>query len=135
GTDLEGRCERLLGDVRSRWTPDLGDRALRAIAELQERADALEASLNRAVTGLRSDITALHATVNDVRAALADDEALIELVSYRAVPPAGEATASRHYGAFVVDKTDLRWTDLGPAAPIDASVADLLDAAQDWSTS
>ena len=135
GTDLEGRYERLLSDVRSRWTVDLGDRALRAIAELQERADALEASLNRSVRGLRSDMTALHASVSDIRAALADDEALIELASYRPVAPAGSAGESRHYGAFILDKTSLRWADLGPAAPIDASVADWLDAAQDWSTS
>ena len=136
GTDLEGRYERLLGDLRARWTADLGERAVRAIAVLQERADSLETSLNREVGGLRTDITTLDATVADLRAEIGEDEALIELVAYRTSGAAGPgAVESRRYGAFVLDKTDLGWADLGPGAPIDASVADLLNAAQDWSTS
>src|SRR5262249_16946341 len=108
--------------------------ALRAIGDLQDRADSLEAALNRDVAGLRVDLTTLHASVPSLRAALTDDEALIELVSYRATA-VGQHADSRQYGAFVLDKRRLQWVNLGQAAPIDTAVADLLEAAQDWSTS
>jgi CHAT domain-containing protein/tetratricopeptide (TPR) repeat protein len=136
GTELEGRFERLLSDLRSRWTADVGAGAARAIGELQARADALETSLNRLVGGSDPPIDPLHATVADVRRHLSDDEALVEFVSYRAAGIAanGEATV-RRYGVFVLNQTRLGWADLGPAPPIDQSVADLLDAARDWSTS
>jgi CHAT domain-containing protein len=135
GTELEGRFERLLSDLRSRWTADVGARAARAIGELQTRADALEASLNRAVGGSDPSVDPLHATVADVRRHLSDDEALVEFVSYRAGTAANGQVASRRYGVFVLNQTHLGWADLGPAPPIDQSVADLLDAARDWSTS
>jgi CHAT domain-containing protein/tetratricopeptide (TPR) repeat protein len=134
GTDLEGRYEKLLSDLRSRWTPEIGAEAVRAIGVLQVRADKLEGSLNRVIGGLQSDIRGLHATVDDIRGELGADEALVEIVSY-AGQPSTSATATRRYGAFVLDKTDLTWADLGTAQPIDAAVADLLAAAHDWSVS
>jgi CHAT domain-containing protein/tetratricopeptide (TPR) repeat protein len=134
GTDLEGRYEKLLSDVRSRWTPEIGAEAVRAIGVLQERADKIEGSLYRTIGGLQSDISGLHATVDDIRGELSADEALVEIVSYAGQTPTS-TTVARRYGVFVLDKTDLTWADLGPAQPIDAAVADLLAAAHDWSVS
>ena len=133
GTDLQGRYERLLSDVRSRWTPEIGAETVRAIGVLQERVDKIEGSLNRTIGALQSDISGLQATVEGIRGELGTDEALIEIVSYASQTPTG--AAARRYGAFVLDKTDLTWADLGTAQPIDAAVADLLAAAHDWSVS
>jgi hypothetical protein len=44
--------ERLLSDLRSRWTTDIGMKAVEAIGVLEQRADRLEASLNRETAGL-----------------------------------------------------------------------------------
>ena len=134
GTDLEGRYEKILGDLRSRWTPESAAAAVRAIGVLQERADRIEGSLYRAIDGLQSDISGSHATVDGIRGALGADEALLEIVSYVAHTTTS-SSRTRRYGAFVLDKTDLTWADLGPAQPIDAAVADLLAAAHDWSVS
>ncbi len=130
GTAREGKYERLLSDLRARWSSELGSRAVRAIADLVARGDALEAALNRqagsALAGHR------RISLDDIRARLHDDELLVEFVSYNA----GDDPSSSHYGAFVVRSAgDLEWNDLGTAAPIDAAVRDLLAAANDWSIS
>ena len=130
GTELEGRYERLLGDLRTRRTDELGAQALRAIDVLSQRGDALEASLNREIGGLHGP--AAHVSLDDVRRRLSPDELLIEFVSYDASPGRG----GRRYGAFVLDSAGkLEWCDVGPASPIDASVRDLLAAANDWTAS
>ncbi|PYT24000.1 MAG: hypothetical protein DMG57_30155 [Acidobacteria bacterium] len=49
GTELEGRYERLLHDVRTNWTDALGQQVLRALKVLQQRIDALEADLSREI--------------------------------------------------------------------------------------
>ena len=47
-----------------------------------------------------------------------------------------DGSPGRRYGAFVLDRSGkLEWSDVGPAAPIDSSVRDLLTAANDWSVS
>ena len=66
GTDLEGRFERLLSDLRSRWTTDVGAQALQAIGVLRDRADRLEASLNRE-RAERGRLTAAASAVDTVR--------------------------------------------------------------------
>jgi CHAT domain-containing protein/tetratricopeptide (TPR) repeat protein len=132
GTDLEGRYERLLSDLRTRRTEEIGTLAVRAIGVLQERGDALEASLNRETGG--SNAGAKHTSVDDIASRLRDDEALIEFVSYEGA--GGDGSAGRRYGAFVLDsKSKLEWSDVGSATPIDSSVRDLLNAANDWSVS
>ena len=60
-----------------------------------------------------------------MRARLAPDELLIELVAF-----------DKHYGAFLLDHAGaLSWVDLGPAQPIDQAVRDLIEGANDWSVS
>ncbi|HMF97097.1 MAG TPA: CHAT domain-containing tetratricopeptide repeat protein [Vicinamibacterales bacterium] len=132
GTGFEGRYERLLSDLRTRWSSDVADQAMRAIAELTVGGDRIEAALNREVGG--AYVGARRASAEDIRRRLAGDELLIEFVSYDEVDRA-DADRQR-YGAFVLDSTGkLEWSDIGPAAPIDSSVRDLLAAANDWSVS
>ncbi len=123
GTELEGRYERLLHELRTNWTDALGKQALQAVAVLRQRIDALEAELSREVPQFAS--TLRPAAIEDIRARLQPNEMLIEFVAY-----------SNRYGAFVLGRTgDLRWVDLGPAAAIDRPVQDLIEAANDWSAS
>jgi CHAT domain-containing protein/tetratricopeptide (TPR) repeat protein len=132
GTRFEGRYERLLSDLRTRWTNELGETAVRAIAALKEQGDALEASLNRETGGGSGVLNGT--SVDEIRGRLADEELLIEFVSYE--DPHRESSVSRRYGAFVLDREGrLEWNDLGPASPIDAAVRDMLNAANDWSVS
>ena len=132
GTDLEGRYERLLSDLRTRWTSEIGAQAVRAIADLRERGDALEAALNRN-TGYAAQ-SGSPASLDDIRRQLGDDERLVEFVSFESRRPNG--VAERRYGAFVLDaRGALEWRDLGAAAGIDAAVRDLMTAANDWSVS
>lgn len=131
GTELAGRYERLLSDLRSRWTADLGTQAVNAIAVLQQRAETIEASLNREAGGAPPAAAENVVHVDDLRRELGADEALVEFVSY-----ADTGTASRRYGAFVLNNSGtLQWADLGPASTVDRSVADLLQSARDWSIS
>ncbi len=123
GTELEGRYERLLHDLRTNWTDGLGKQALQAVAALRQRIDTLEAELSRDIPQFASAI--LPARVEDIRARLQPDEMLIEFVAY-----------SNRYGAFLLARTgDLRWVDLGSASAIDRPVQDLIAAANDWSVS
>lgn len=133
GTDLEGRYERLLSDLRSRWSTDIGAKAVEAIGVLEQRADRLESSLNRETAGLSGRPP--RPSVDNLRGHLADDEALVEFVAFSEGTESGGASASRRYGAFILTRSTLGWSDLGPARRVDVSVADLLDAAHDWSTS
>jgi CHAT domain-containing protein/tetratricopeptide (TPR) repeat protein len=131
GTDLAGRYEQLLNDVRARRTDDLAAQVVKAIAVLKERGDAIEASLNRETGGVTARSAPV--SVDDIRAQLQEDELLVEFVSYGAGRSLG---GIRRYGAFVVDNTGtVGWSDVGAAAPIDAAVRDLLAAANDWSVS
>jgi len=129
GTDLEGRYERLLQDLRTKWTSQLGGEALGAIAVLKHRRDALETALAR-------DSPQFGAAVNPVRfdelrSHLGHGEIFIEFTEYQ---PGDSARTGRRYGAFVVDASPVpRWIDLGAAAPIDQSIRDLFEAADDWS--
>ncbi len=130
GTELEGRYERLLQDLRTNWSADLGRQAVAAIKALQQRRDALEATLSRESPQFGSAVTP--SRFEDIRARLAPDEIFIEFVAWQ--PQDSGKAGTQRYGAFVVDTAqNLHWVDLGPAAPIDQSVRDLFEAANDWS--
>ena len=123
GTELEGRYERLLHDLRTRWTDAVGKQALQAVAALRQRIDTLEAELSRDIPQFASTLRPTR--LEDIRAHLPTGEMLIEFVAY-----------SNRYGAFLLARTgDLRWADLGPAGAIDRPVRDLIAAANDWSVS
>src|SRR5262249_23044937 len=120
GTEIGGRYERLLSDLRSRWTADLGTQAVQAIGLLQERADSIEASLNRETSG--ADAKPKPAHIEDLRRQLSGDEALVEFVSYADGSARADGTVPRRYGAFVLSASGaVNWADLGPAASIDTS--------------
>ncbi len=120
GTELEGRYERLLHDLRTNWTDERGKQALQAIAVLRQHIDTLEATLSREIPQLASVLRP--ARLADIRSRLEPDEWLVEFVEYR-----------NRYGAFVLSRADLAWVDLGPAGKIDLAVQDLFGAASDWS--
>lgn len=120
GTELEGRYERLLHDLRTNWTDARGKQALQAIGVLRQQIDTLQAGLSREIPQLASVLRP--ARVEDIRSRLEPDERLIEFIEYQ-----------NRYGAFVLSRADLRWADLGPARPIDLAVRDLFGAANDWS--
>ena len=131
GTDLEGRYERLLHDVRANWTDALGQQALQAVRVLEQRIDTLDAGLSRAIPQFTSVIKPPR--LEDIRSKLQPDELLIEFVAY---PDLSSPARDRHYGAFLLGRSaELSWVDLGPAGPIDSAVQDLIAAANDWSIS
>jgi CHAT domain-containing protein/tetratricopeptide (TPR) repeat protein len=120
GTELEGRYQRLLPELRTKWTDERAKQALQAIGVLRQHIDRLEADLSREVPQLASVLRP--ARLADIRSRLEPDERLVEFVEYQ-----------NRYGAFVLSRTNLRWADLGPAGPIDLAVRDLYGAANDWS--
>ena len=121
GTQLAGRYERLLQDLRIKWTPELGKQSLAALKVLKEQRDALEADLSRESPQFGAALTPIR--FEDIRAHLDPVEIFVEFISYE-----------RRYGAFLIDAShNLRWVELGLAAPIDQAVRDLFEAAGDWS--
>ena len=128
GTDLEGRYERLLHDLRAKQTSALAQRGLQAMQVLRQHVDTLEAGLSRDLPQFASAIRPLR--MQDVAAQLKSGELLVEIIAYA---KQGSGTADR-YGAFVIAHDgDLIWLDLGPKATIDRAVRDLFAAANDWS--
>ena len=132
GTNLEGRYERLLSELRSQWTEQRALDTREAIALLKERADQLETTLVRMLG--RGETPPSRITVAELTSKLAGDEVLVEYVSYLADATGGRG--GQRYGAFLLDRAgQLSWADLGLAEPIDSAVRDLLSAANDWSVS
>lgn len=126
-SELEGRYEKLLHDLRANWTEPLGRQAAQASNVLKQRVDALEASLSREIPRFNGAGRLTH--IADIRARLNPGELLVEFVEYG-------AGAAKHYGAFLLDRgDDLQWIELGPAAEIDTPIQDLITAANDWSVS
>ena len=120
GTELEGRYERLLHDLRTNWSDARGKEALQAVGVLRQRIGEIEAELSRELPQFASVLRPV--TLEDVRTHLAAGEMLVEFVEYR-----------DRYGAFIVTRRDLQWADLGPTGPIDLAVRDIFGAANDWS--
>ena len=98
GTELAGRYERLLSDLRSARTDAVAKEAVRAVGVLAERGDALEASLNRE-TG--STTRRKRTSVDDIRRNLRGEELLVEFVSYT---DERDDDGTRRYGAFLLDQ-------------------------------
>jgi len=129
GTDLAGRYERLLHDLRANWTPTLGQQGLQALQVLNERIDRTEASLSRALPQFATAVRPVE--MRQIAAQLQPGELLVEIVAY-GQPGTGQ---SDRYGAFLLDHNgDLNWLDLGSKQLIDRAVRDLFAAANDWST-
>src|SRR5262249_45339411 len=79
-TELEGRYQHLLQNLRTNWTNSLGQQAVQAVQTLRRHIDTLEGSLSRMVPQFDSEVRPLH--LDDIRATLQPDEALVEFVSY-----------------------------------------------------
>lgn len=120
GTELEGRYEKLLHDLRTNWSDARGKEALQAVGVLRQRISEIEAELSRDLPQFASVLRPV--TLEDIRTHLAAGETLVEFIEYR-----------NRYGAFIVTRRDLQWADLGPTGPIDLAVRDIFGAANDWS--
>lgn len=132
GTELEGRYERLLHEIRTRWTDALGQQTLQALEALKQRIDTLEADLSRAIPQFGSTIRPVR--LEDIRKRLQADELVVEFVDYDDGDSRSPNARNRRYGVFLLDSSgDVQWKDLGSAGPIDLAVQDLITAANDWS--
>jgi CHAT domain-containing protein len=133
-TGLEGQYERLLHELRTKWTADLGRQALQALQLLKQRTETLEAGLSRELP--QFEFAAGTVRLEDLRSHLEADELFLEFVEYQPRDSHGKIGPDRRYGAFLLDRGgDLRWVELGSAGPIDSAIRDLIQAANDWSTS
>ena len=128
-TELEGRYERLLQDLRTKWTLELGRQGASALRVLQQRRNLLEADLSRESPQFVAAVNPIR--IEDMRRNLSPDELFVEFTEYQ---PRSTSQPGRRYGAFLLDHSGApRWVDLGPSAPIDGAVRDLFEAANDWS--
>ncbi|WP_437521856.1 tetratricopeptide repeat protein [Sorangium sp. So ce726] len=97
-----------------------------ALAKLRTDAEILEQDLAARYKELAAERRAV--TVETVQAALAPGAALVEIALFQPFDPhakPGRRFGDLHYVACVLHQTgDPRWVELGPAAPIDALVAD-----------
>lgn len=131
GTEFAGRYARMVHELRTSWTSAQGEQALKALAELNSQLANLEEGLARDVVPLRSLLR--NTGVKDMQGRLGPDELLLEFVLFQ---PYGSAGTAAHYGVFLLDAAGSPdWVDIGPAAPIDRAVRDLLQSANDWATS
>src|SRR5581483_9562768 len=69
GTDLEGRYERLLHDLRTNWTESAGRQGLQAVKVLMRRSETMEAEFSRDLPRFASAIRP--ARLDEIRAHLA----------------------------------------------------------------
>jgi CHAT domain-containing protein/Tfp pilus assembly protein PilF len=128
GTELEGRYERLLHDLRANWTTTSSQQALQAVNILRQHINSIEANLSRTLPQFASVIQPVR--IEDIRSQLGLGELLVEIVSY---PSQGVGPAD-HYGAFLLGHNGgPTWLDLGPTASTDRALRDLFSAADDWS--
>jgi len=131
-TEIEGRYERLLQDLRTKWTADLGRQGVSALQVLEQRRNVLEAALSRDSPQFVAVVSP--ARLEDMQSHLDPGELFAEFVAYQPRNASGRGRAAPRYGAFLLERAGgVRWVDLGPAAPIDGAVQDLFEAANDWS--
>jgi CHAT domain-containing protein/tetratricopeptide (TPR) repeat protein len=108
---------------------DTTDRA--AIAAVRTRIDELESALSAASAEFRAQSEPV--TVANVQAAIPPEAALVELVRYQRFEPQKRPPSQEgRYAAYIVTRHGpVRWIALGPAAPIDARVDEMLAAMGD----
>jgi CHAT domain-containing protein len=97
---------------------------LAAIQRLERQREALESALSERSAEFRAQ--AAPVTLDAVRSALRDDDALIEFAVYRPFDPKAESNSTAYgaarYVAYVVTRRDTRGVDLGPASTVDEAV-------------
>ncbi len=71
GTELEGRYEKLLHELRTSWTEAKGREALQAVGVLRQKIGEMEAQLSRDLPQLASALRPV--TIADIRSGLAPD--------------------------------------------------------------
>jgi CHAT domain-containing protein/glucokinase len=107
------------------------------VATLKAQSDQLEDTLFRHSAAFRTESQPV--TIEAVRQLIPADTALVELVLYyprnpKATKP-DEEWGNPRYAAYVLHRSgDIRWIDLGEAAPINQAVADFREALQNPSS-
>jgi CHAT domain-containing protein/Tfp pilus assembly protein PilF len=124
-SELRGAKQRLM-QLQLETPKDLSEQTAKKREaeknELSQRVEELEAGLARQVAGLGRARRALSVTVERVQAALATDEALIELLRYDHY--LGKNKSEPRYGAVVIaQKGEPKWIPLESAKEIDKSIA------------
>jgi CHAT domain-containing protein len=106
----------------------------RRTSALNEEREQLEAEISRRSTEFRAQ--AQPVTLTAIRAALPDNAALLEFITYRPLSPKG-ITAKERYGepryvVYIVRKHgEVSWRELGPAKEIDDAVDALRQSLRD----
>ncbi|XXY21910.1 CHAT domain-containing tetratricopeptide repeat protein [Sorangium sp. So ce216] len=129
------RGELATGTLRGPAPGEDVSRHIDALARLRADVEALERDLAARYTALAAERRAV--TLKAVQAALGPGAALVEIALFQPFDPRARPDrmfGDPHYVAYVVHRTgESRWVELGPAARIDALVAEaraLLSAAQ-----
>lgn len=105
------------------------------IARVDQERQRIEAEIGARSAAFRADQQLV--TLSQVAAALPEDAALVEIVSYRPCDPQvpswrEERWGARRYAAYALrGKDQVAFADLGAAAPIDAAVQRLREALGD----
>jgi CHAT domain-containing protein/TolA-binding protein len=104
------------------------------LAALKEDRDRLEARVSERSAEFRA--TSQHVALDQVRAALGQDSALLEFVAYRKFRPSEPTEKARRgesrYIVYVIrSKGDVQWKDLGDANSLDKLIDDCRQALRD----
>src|SRR5262245_25606078 len=100
-----------------------------ALGRLEEQCREIEIELGRCSGTLEAELQTV--TLQEVRAAIPEDGALVEVVRYRPFHPDATATAHRwgapRYVAYVLRRAGpIAWVDLGEAHAIETAVSEHL---------
>jgi CHAT domain-containing protein/tetratricopeptide (TPR) repeat protein len=114
-----------LDDVSRRYAsqlngPNYPEKA-KHIAKLESEREEIEIELTRQTDEFRVLQRSIKVSPVDVRKAVPSDAVLIDFLSYARLQ---KGVRTQSYVAFIVSNEGIDWVDLGPAAPIDAAVAD-----------
>jgi CHAT domain-containing protein/Tfp pilus assembly protein PilF len=138
--DLVGRLRatkdglaQLIFDLPSDVQPKAQERRQGEMKTLSAYLKVLEDNLEKQVAGLGRARRALSVTVDEVKAAIPQKAALLELVRYSRC--AGGGGWEECYGAVVLATSgDPKWITLGAAAAIEKNITDLRSATQGQAT-
>ncbi|MEY2559309.1 MAG: hypothetical protein QOE34_2734 [Verrucomicrobiota bacterium] len=115
------RMTQLVIEVPSDFSAEALRQRDREKEKLSTQIEQLEANLARSTTGLGRGRRALAVTVEQVKAALPEQTALVELVRYPHYT--GKGKEESRYGAIVIaGKRDPQWVPLGAAAEIEKNI-------------
>lgn len=104
------------------------------LSALGQRREELEAEISQRSSEFRTQTRAV--TLEEVKAAIPNDAALLEFASYRPFDPKADSSlhaySEPHYIVYILtNRGEVHWKELGPAQPIDDAVNSLRVALRD----